>query len=556
MQKKFVACVLLTLSQGVYAAQLPQAGAGSQIQQIPAAPVLEKVEPKTRVEQTQAPAVQASDSTRIAVNSLHLTGQHLYSEAELLKLTGFTPGKQLNLGQLQTMAAQIADFYHQKGYFVAQAYLPAQEIKDGAVTIAVIEGHYGAVTMRNQSNLSDSLANGAVDDLHRGDVISSSALETDLLLLSDTPGVEVRSTLVPGASVGAADLIVDVTPGQQVTGSIDADNAGNRYTGQYRLGGTLNINNLAGQGDVASLRALSSFDGLDYARAAYQMQFGKATAGVAYSRLDYKLGREFSALHANGTADIASVYGSYPLLRSRQSNLYVQVGLDYKTFEDRVDLASSHVDRNVEVLMTSLRGDHRDDFGGGGLTAGSLTWSTGNLDIETRESRLADGLTARSNGHYDKLGFSAMRLQRVTDAFSLYGAINGQVASKNLDISEKMYLGGIDGVRAYPQGEAFGDEGYLATVEARYLLPQFSDRWLGQVQLISFVDTGTVTLNENRWDNSDRTRTLSGAGVGINWFDFNNYSVKTYYAQKLGGEKATSAPDSNGRFWVQMVKYF
>ncbi|QVX14646.1 ShlB/FhaC/HecB family hemolysin secretion/activation protein [Pseudomonas congelans] len=553
MQKKFVACVVLTLSQGVYAASLVPS-AGSQIQQIPVAPTLEKVPPHMSVEHSQAPAVPASDSARLKVSALHLTGHRLYSEAQLLSLTGFVPGQELSLGQLQTMAAKIADFYHQKGYFVAQAYLPAQEIKNGAVTIAIIEGQYGAITVRNQSSLSDRLANGAVDDLHSADAIHSSALERDLLLLSDTPGVEVRSTLVPGASVGAADLIVDVTPGQQVTGSIDADNGGNRYTGQYRLGGTLNINNLAGQGDVASLRALSSFDGLDYARAAYQMQFGQATAGVAYSRLDYKLGREFSELHGNGTADIASVYGSYPLLRSRRTNLYVQMGVDYKTFDDRIDLVSSHVERNVAVLMTTLRGDHRDDFGGGGLTAGSLTWSTGNLDIETREARSADGLTARSNGHYDKLGFSAMRLQRITDAFSLYGAVNGQVASKNLDISEKMYLGGIDGVRAYPQGEAFGDEGYLATVEARYLLPPFSG--MGLVQLVSFVDTGTVTLNESRWDKSDRTRTLSGAGVGINWFDFNNYSVKTYYAQKLGGETATSAPDSNGRFWVQVVKYF
>lgn len=554
MQKKFVAFVLLTLSQGAFAIQ-PQ-GAGSQIQQIPASPTRLKAEPEIRIEPRSTAVVPAQNDARIKVNALRFTGQTLYSEAELLKLTRFTAGNELSLGELQTMAARIADFYRQKGYFLAQAYLPAQEIKDGTVTIAVMEGQYGAVTVRNKTNLSDRLANGPIDDLHSADLINSGPLESNLLLLSDTPGVEVRSTLVPGASVGEADLIVDVTPGQRVTGSIDADNAGNRYTGQYRLGGTLNINNLAGQGDVATLRALSSFDGLDYARAAYQMQFGKATAGVAYSRLDYELGREFSGLRANGTADIASVYGSYPLLRSRRSNLYAQLGFDYKTFEDRIDLLSTHVDRKVEVLMATLRGDHRDDFGGGGLTAGSLTWSTGNLDIETPEARLADGLTAHSNGHYDKLGFSAMRLQRITDAFSLYGAVNGQVASKNLDISEKMYLGGIDGVRAYPQGEAFGDEGYLATLEARYLLPQFSELRLGQLQLVSFVDSGTVTLNENRWDDSDRTKTLSGAGVGVNWFEANNFSVKTYYARKLGDEKAISAPDSNGRFWVQMVKYF
>jgi len=554
MQKKFMTFALLTLSSGVFAAQFPSGG--SQLQQIPPSPSLQKAEPEIRVEQNQVPVTPAVDSAKIQVNSLHLTGQSLYSETELLGLTGFTAGEELSLGQLQQMAARIAAFYHENGYFVAQAYLPAQEIQQGAVTIAVVEGRYGDISLRNQSNLSERQANSALDGLNSGEVIDSAPLESRLLLLSDTPGVNVRSTLVPGASVGAADLIVDVTPGQRVTGSIDADNAGNYYTGEYRLGATLNINNLAGQGDVATLRALSTFDGLNYGRAAYQMQFGKATAGVAYSRMEYELGKGFSDLDANGTADIFSVFGSYPLLRSRRSNLYAQLGYDYKTFEDRIDAIPLVTDKNIHVLMASLHGNHRDDFAGGGLTAASLTWSTGVLDIETPEARAADGVTARSNGHYDKLGFHVMRLQHITDRVSLYGAVSGQVASKNLDSSEQMSLGGMYGVRAYPQGEAFGDEGYLATLEARLLLPQFSDQQVGQVHLIGFVDGGSVTVNKDPWDGSDNSRTLSGAGVGVNWIDNNNFSVKAYYAQKLGSEEATAAPDSNGRLWVQLVKYF
>ena len=554
MQKKFMTFALLTLSSGVFAAQFPSGG--SQLQQIPPSPSLQKAEPEIRVEQSQVPVTPAADSAKIQVNSLHLTGQSLYSESELLGLTGFTAGEELSLGQLQQMAARIAAFYHENGYFVAQAYLPAQEIQQGAVTIAVVEGRYGDISLRNQSNLSDRQANSALDGLNSGEVIDSAPLESRLLLLSDTPGVNVRSTLVPGASVGAADLIVDVTPGQRVTGSIDADNAGNYYTGEYRLGATLNINNLAGQGDVATLRALSTFDGLNYGRAAYQMQFGKATAGVAYSRMEYELGKGFSDLDANGTADIFSVFGSYPLLRSRRSNLYAQLGYDYKTFEDRIDAIPLVTDKNIHVLMASLHGNHRDDFAGGGLTAASLTWSTGVLDIETPEARAADSVTARSNGHYDKLGFHVMRLQHITDRVSLYGAVSGQVASKNLDSSEQMSLGGMYGVRAYPQGEAFGDEGYLATLEARLLLPQFSDQQVGQVHLIGFVDGGSVTVNKDPWDGSDNSRTLSGAGVGVNWIDNNNFSVKAYYAQKLGSEEATAAPDSNGRLWVQLVKYF
>ena len=165
-------------------------------------------------------------------------------------------------------------------------------------------------------------------------------------------------------------------------------------------------------------------------------------------------------------------------------------------------------DKNIHVLMTTLRGDHRDDFGRGGVTAAGLTWSTGVLDIETPETRAADALTARTNGDYNKLGLYVMRLQNISDRVSLYGSVSGQIASKNLDSSEQMSLGGMYGVRAYPQGEAFGDEGYLATVEARYLLAQLSDRQLGQVHLIGFVDAGSVTVNKDPWDGSDNTRTL------------------------------------------------
>ncbi|MBH2010361.1 MAG: ShlB/FhaC/HecB family hemolysin secretion/activation protein [Xanthomonadaceae bacterium] len=547
---------LLALSQGIFAQQPPSAG--SQIQQIPPAPVPQKMAPAIRIEPSSAPAAAGSDAVKIVVNSLRVSGARTYPEAELVALTGFRPGSELSLADLRGMAAKITERYRSSGYFVAQAYLPAQEIKDGAVTIAVVEGQYGKVAVRNQSNLSDDLVYGQLDGINAGDTVAIAPLESRLLLLSDIPGVNITSTLTPGASLGASDLIVDVVPGQRVTGSIDADNAGNRYTGEYRLGATVNLNNAAGRGDVASLRVLTSGSGLNYARASYQMQFGKATAGLAYSWLGYELGREFASLQAHGTAKIASVYGSYPLIRSRDTNLYAGLAFDHKTFEDRVDAAQAVTDKKAQALMASLRGDHRDSLGGGGLTSYSLTGTTGHIDIQTPSMRAFDAATAQSNGHYTKLGFSAMRLQSVTDTVSLYAGINGQMASKNLDVSEKMELGGINGVRAYPEGEAYADQGYLLTLEARLLLPKFSEQFPGQMQLVGFVDTGSVTLNKNpgAWATGDNRRTLSGAGIGLNWSAYNNFVVKASYARKLGSASATSAPDKSGRFWIQAVKYF
>ena len=550
-----VTCGLLIVAQSGYAQQPPTSG--GQIQQsIPPAPAQQRTEPIIRIDPGAAAPAPGSDTAKLLVNTVRVTGQTLYSEAQLIEVAGFRPATELTLTELRSMAQRISDYYHRAGYVVAQAYVPAQDIKDGAVTIAVLEGRYGNITLRNQSNLSDGLANGLLGGLNSGDPIAIGPLENRLLLLSDVPGINVRSSLAPGASVGASDLIVDVTPGARISGEVDADNGGNRYTGEYRLGATVNLNNPTGHGDVASLRVLTSGSGLNYARASYQMQIGKATAGVAYSALNYRLGKEFESLGAHGTAEVASIYGSYPLIRSRATNLYALLAFDAKTFQDKVDATSSVTDKEARVFTAGFYGNHRDDLGAGGVTSYSMTLSSGEIDIRTPAALAIDAATAKTNGNFGKLGFHVARLQAITDRFSLYGSLTGQFASKNLDVSEKMSLGGPYAVRAYPVGESYGDEGYVANLEARYLLSRFYDRMPGQMHLIGFLDGGAVTFNKNPWVAGNNHRSLSGAGVGLSWEERNNFAVRAYYAVKVGNEAATSAPDRNGRVWVQLVKYF
>ncbi len=554
-RKLSFAVALLLLNQSALAAELLLPGAGGQIQQVPPAPIPQRIMPEIQVEQGQAPAIPVSDKIKIVVKSLQVTGQTLYSEAELVAITGFVPGGELMLSELRSMASKIADHYHANGYFVAQAYLPAQEIKDGVVTIAVLEGQYGSVSLNNQTNLSDGLANRLLDAPEPGTTIAIVPLENRLLLLSDVPGVNVKSTLTPGAAMGTSDLLVDLTPGQRVTGSIEADNAGYYYTGRYRIGATVNLNNPLGLGDVLSVRALSSGSGMNYGRASYQIQLGKATAGVAYAAMDYELGEEFEYLDAHGTAQIASIYGNYPLIRSRNTNLYALAEYDDKIFRDKV-FDTLLTEKEVRVGMGGLAGNNRDRFAGGGLNTYSLTGSVGNVDINTREALIVDEATAQTNGSFQKLAYDVARLQSVTDIIGLYAGINGQFASQNLDISEKMALGGPYAVRAYPVGEGYSDEAYVATLEARLLLPALWESMPGQMHLIGFADTGTGTINKDPWTAGDNHRTLSGAGVGFTWADYNNFMVNASYAHKLGNEVATAAPDASGQIWLQAVKYF
>jgi hemolysin activation/secretion protein len=300
---------------------------------------------------------------------------------------------------------------------------------------------------------------------------------------------------------------------------------------------------------------MSSFDGLNYGRLSYQAPIGRATAGVAYSVLNYRLGGPFSSLQATGTAEIASVFASYPLIRSRDSNLTALVDLDDRTFQDKIGSLSSVTDKSAVVLTAGVSGDHRDGFGGGGAMQYAVAWSVGNLDIRTAAARIEDQGGARSNGQYGKLTYSLSRSQAVAGPFSLYAGIRGQVASKNLDISEKMELGGAYGVRAYPEAQIYGDEGYVATLEGRLQLPPPTPL-PGRFQLFGFVDTGSAIANKSAWFPGPNRETVSGGGVGVTWADNNNFLAKVTYAHTLGESEGVPGPFASSRVWVQLVKFF
>jgi len=526
-----------------------QVDAGSQVRQLPPAPEQPTAAPDLPT--LSEPPVVAGEAAgpSITVNRLQLTGQTLFSEAELIAASGFTPGSTLNLAQLRALAAEITAFYNAEGYFLAQAYLPAQDVSSGNVTITVVEARYGEVAIDNTSRLSSGVAERIVSGLGSGDMVAAAPLERRLLLLSDLPGIVVRSTLSPGTAPGTSDLNIAIQPGRSITGSVEADNGGNRYTGTYRFGGSVNLENPAGIGDRLSVRALASTGDLAYGRVAYQVPVGAATIGAAYSHLNYGLGREFSSLDADGTANIASLFASYPLIRSRYANLSAQAELDANWFTDRIGVLSTRSKKRTQTGTLGLAGEAQDRFAGGGWTTGSIGWRLGNLDLLSPVDLAADALGGRTDGSFSTIQFALAREQVIAGPLTLFGAVRGQLAFDNLGSSEKMGLGGAYGVRAYPEGEGYGDEGYIATAEARVGLP-------AGFQVIGFVDYGRISFAHDPWLSGSNHAERSGYGGGVNWFGPSNISLRASYATRFGNQPVTSQPDDSGRFWLQAVKLF
>lgn len=543
--------VALTLPTAPVAAQsiLGTPDAGQSMREMEAAPLTLPSESGLRLDVpvTEESGV-AADGATLRVQGFALSGNQAVSDAQLLPLLEDLKGREVSLADLQAGVARITAYYRKQGHVLARAYLPAQEINDGQVRIAILEGRYGEVAVDNQTR-AGGWALAPLQDLETGDSVRGEALERSLLLVSDVPGVSVDATLRPGASVGASDLLVNVKPGPLVSGSIDLDNYGSRYTGQWRLGGTLNLNNPLGLGDVATLRLMGTDEHQTYYRLAYQLPVGPwaTRVGASFSNMRYELARDFDVLDAHGRASIASGYMIQPLVRSRSFNLYGQLQYDYKRLHDKIDLLGFDTLKHSRVWTASVTGDMRDSFGGGGVTSFALSYSSGRLALNGALDQAIDDLTAQTAGNFQKLTASALRLQRLNDKFSLYTRLQAQWANKNLDSSEKLGLGGAYGVRGYPQGEASGDQGWMGSMELRYA---FAPAW----HVGAFVDYGRVTLNKKPWAAGDNHRSLSATGLSLGWAQY-GWQLSAVAAWRLNSEPRSDS-DRKPRVWMQLLKYF
>jgi hemolysin activation/secretion protein len=504
--------------------------------------------PSEKVEET------AGDNARITVSKFDIEGNTSISTDDLQDLLTDQLGRRLSLADLKNATARLTALYRERGFLVARAYLPVQDVQGGKIKILILEGNIAQLQLRNTSSLSDERAQAFLNTVVAGNAIRSDEIDRALLLLNDVPGVgAVRATLQPGASVGTSDLVVDVEPGPRFAGNVALDNHGSRYTGETRVSGTLFINNLAGMGDQAIVSGLLSNRQLGYGRVGYSVPLGGngLRVGTFISSTKYELAREFAVLDAHGTAKNLSVYATYPLIRTQRANLTSSVSLERRRLSDRIDAIGTVNDKNARVLSVGLSGSYRDGLGGGGISNVDISSSFGKLSIESPIALAIDRISAKTDGAYKKVFITGNRLQRITDNDSLWLALSAQWASKNLDSSEKFVLGGANGVRAYPQGEAIGDQGYLASVEYRH---SFSNA----LQAALFYDAGAVTVNREVFDSAaSNKRTLSGMGLGFNAV-LGGADLRASLAWRTGGEPMSvpAGTSKSPTLWLRASKPF
>lgn len=537
-----LACALLTTPFAAYAGAATQPDAGRTIQEIAPPPKL----PKPSVDiNIQAPTVSKSETggEKVPVEKITIKGNSVFDTETLIAVLGDTAGKSYDLAGLKSLANKITAYYRNKGYPFARAIIPAQAMKDGQVIIEVIEGRYnGSIKVFGDDKLVEG-GQKFLGNLKHGDVIENKKLERAMLILSDQPGFSISPLMSPGDEVGTANLEVNLIREPKYGGEVGLDNFGNRFTGRARAHANLFANSQFLFGDQFLLNTLYTEEDLWSGALSYSLPIGGSglRGRVGYAHTYYELGKDFKPLDANGTAKVTSAELSYPIIRSQAANISIAATYQYKKLNDRQDAVNASTDKHSNSIPIRLNFDLLDQLWGGGVTYGAVSWTHGDLSLDSTLSA-QDRLTAKTEGSFDKFNLDIARIQALPANFSFYSSLALQASLDNLDSSEKFGLGGINGVRAYPSGEGFGDEGYLARLELRYAIKQFSP--------YVFYDAGTVKFNHDRFDTSKNRRSISGTGLGVR-FDSAHWGVDGSIAwQGAGGEPISDTKDKNPIYWL------
>jgi len=565
--KPIVVAVLSLASAAAIAQVRPDAGSILEQQREPLRlppPAEEDVRPRPPAPK---PALPVSPTLKVRVTQFNFTGNTLFTQEQLREVVEEFVGKELDFEGLNDAATKVRAYHRERGYFLAQAYLPQQAIRDGVIEIAVIEGRIGQVELQRRpaTRLAEWLLAGILNHhLRTGDIITETSLEKPLLLINDLPTAAVTSEIRPSATVGAADLRVNVDRGVGLfNGYIDVDSHGSRFTGEHRLGASLNMNNPLTIGDQVQMRAFATTEDMYFGRLAYLVPVGfwGTRLGASVVKFNYRLGEDFASLLANGDGLVKSVYAFHPLYRTRNTNVIGQFAYEDKRLIDRVDepTQASVTERFIDSLKTGVVGDFRDRFLGGGLNAFSFSYTHGDLRIQPQAAFDADqgAQGAKTAGTFRKWNFDLKRVNRITDNASALLAISGQTASKNLASAERMSLGGPNGVKAYPVGEAAGDSGLMIQGELRYIWPGFK-LFDGDLTVSAHYDWGRVDVQEKPQPNEPQNkRSIGGYGVGLSVGGEGNFIIRTTASWRADHERPQAdSAKRDPRVWLQAIKWF
>ena len=533
-----------------------------------------KAHPKYKTKKEEHASLQTANVG--VIKGFRVVGNDELTQQEINSVLNTYIGQELNALDIHNAAAALTAYYQKKGFFAEETTLSPKSIKKGIVVLIVDERHLekGGISVTNSG---ERIKSDKVLDLWNNTMkpgaMKQDEYERAMLLSNDFPGISAKADLYLGEEEGTDDLVITVTDEDVFNGNIDIDNFGSYYTGRTQLGTTLYWNSptINGEEIVARFITTGKYSNYAYIDLAVPVLNNGTRVGVSFDYLDYELDHQKINESGDGTAWNAKVYAKYPIVRSE--DLTVETELSYTHTAMKDNSATGQLDNSrLDKGILKLSGNRSDDYLLNGVTYFDVSLTVGDVKLKNQAHADLDAQTSNTAGNYTKLNFSFSRLQNLVGDLSTKISVDGQWASKNLDTSEKYFLGGPYSMAGYPVGQIAGDNAALFYADLRYDF--YNMPWKGDFQLKAFYSYGWAKLLKDPdayiayysldKDANEMTVQTLGLGLSQTWSD--SVVIRAMVGKQVGDNEYREINVNNGkdydlsdkdyRAWVEAIYYF
>ncbi len=411
----------------------------------------------------KAPPSDITGGRCVAIAAVIIDGMTRFSRDAFAIEIGDATGDCVSMAEIDALTRAITNAYVKKGFVTARVLLPQQDLSNGVLKVAVLEGVVEDIAGEGPrtSPREVDFAFPGIEDA----ILNLRDLEQGVDQMGRLRSNKTTIDIKPGAGPGGSVVVVkNEKAANRIRGTISADNFGQRATGRYNH--TVSV-------EADGLLGLNDFLSVSWNRDA---QYGDDVGARGYNGFfSLPYGYWILTLSGGRFSYDSLITGAFADFESDGDSWNVTADLDRLIYRDATRKISLHVGlrltdtdnfiQDVRLLSSSYRlavvnlGARYQQRALGGLISASMEGRRG-LDALGAQSILTgpDG----PKREFWKIAGSINFLRPVkigAQDLRYTAVLQGQWADRNLFPAERISLGGPSTVRGFIDGGLSGDKG-------------------------------------------------------------------------------------------------
>ncbi|MCW8915104.1 MAG: ShlB/FhaC/HecB family hemolysin secretion/activation protein [Magnetovibrio sp.] len=436
----------------------------------------------------------------VDITAFDVQGAELIPSDVLNLFTAEYKDKCLTLEQINTLLADISNWYMDRGYITTRAYLPPQDLTKGNLEIVVIEGRTESIEFvparDPRMRLSTAFPNLSGKRLNIRD------LEQGLDQINRLPSNNAKLELEPGSKTGQTKVQIENQPGQRVRFTGTEDNTGSRSTGSRQRTIEMDADDIFGMNDLWSVSHKANPRNFDGQRSktvsgSVSIPYGYWTFEYSDSYFEYAstIQATTSSYESTGISRTQAFTTERVVHRDQDSKTSLEGVLTLK--EARNYIAGTLLDSSSRRLsIAGLTARHSTKLWGGSMSA-ALGYERGLRAFGAKKDH--EHVSGEARAQFQKLTSDlsyAHGFKLLEQDLSASLSASGQWAPGVLFSSERFSIGGLSSVRGFKEETLSGDVGGYIRSELAWLLPltklTYVDKFLGSLSPYGAADMGWI----------------------------------------------------------------